>query len=60
MVRDGELPWLRAWGAVYKHASRHINPKRQGWTELDTGDATYIHECLYHFIDRVPGTGEWG
>lgn len=60
VVGDGELPWLRASGALYKCSSRHVNLQRQDQTGLDT---VTCHQCvliLYRLIHGVPGAKKMG
>lgn len=42
VVEDGELPWLRAKGAIYKRASGHINHRDRANQGPALGHAIYM------------------
>lgn len=60
VVGDGELPWLRASGALYKYSSWHVNLQRQDQAELDTVTCHLRMLIPYRLIQGAPGTKKWG
>lgn len=60
VVGDGELPWPRASGALYKCSSWHVNLQRQDQAGLDTLTCHLRMLISYCLIHGAPGTKKWG